>query len=278
MSEASIPNVQLNDGASLPALGFGTWDLRGAAASQSVAGALEHGYRLIDSAVNYGNEREVGRAVAERTDLGDSVVVTTKLPGRDHGYDQTLRSFEGSLERLGRVDLYLIHWPNPRRGRYVDTWRAMVELQLQGRVRTIGVSNFTEQHLHQVADATGVMPAVNQIELHPHFSQAALCRVHRELGILTESWSPLGEGKSFGEASIAGPATKYGRTPAQIVLRWHIQLGVIPLPKSANPARQAENAGIFDFALTESEVAAISALSQPDGRLWGGDPMTNEEM
>ena len=273
-----VPDLVLNDGSSLPALGFGTWDLRGAEAARSVAGALGSGYRLIDSAVNYRNEREVGRPVAEAPALADSVVVTTKVPGRDHGYDETIRSFEGSLERLGRVDFYLIHWPNPRHGRYIDTWRAMVELQRQGRVRSIGVSNFTEKHLREVADATGVMPAVNQIELHPHFPQNELRRVHAGLGVVTESWSPFGEAKSFGEPAITKPAAKYGRTPAQIVLRWHIELGAVPLPKSANADRQRENLEVFDFALTESEVDAITALGRPDGRLWGGDPETNEEM
>ena len=278
MSEATIPSIALNDGRALPAIGFGTWDLRGDAATRSVASALNAGYRLIDSAVNYENETEVGRAVGERSDLADGVIVTTKVPGRDHGYDETIRSFEGSLERLGRVDLYLIHWPNPSRGRYVDAWRAMVELQRQGRVRSIGVSNFTEQHLHEAADATGVMPAVNQIELHPHFPQKELRTVHAALGVATESWSPFGEGKSFGHPAVAGPAARYGRTPAQIVLRWHVQLGAIPLPKSGNADRQRENADVFDFVLTEDEVAAITALGRPDGRLWGGDPLTNEEM
>jgi diketogulonate reductase-like aldo/keto reductase len=273
-----FPRIALNDGANLPALGFGTWDLRGDAATLSVASALDAGYRLIDSAVNYENETEVGRAVAHRLDLADSLVVTTKVPGRDHGYDETMRSFEGSGERLGRVDLYLIHWPNPSRGRYIDAWRAMVEIQRQGRVRSIGVSNFTEQHLHEAADATGVMPAVNQIELHPHFPQAELCKVHTDLGVVTESWSPFGEGKSFGHPALSGPAEKYGKTPAQIVLRWHLELGAIPLPKSGNPDRQRENVDIFDFELTEAEVAAITALGRPDGRLWGGDPMINEEM
>lgn len=276
MSE--IPDLVLNDGSKLPALGFGTWDLRGAEATKSVTSALGAGYRLIDSAVNYANETEVGRAVADAPDVADSVVVTTKVPGRDHGYDETMRSVEGSLQRLGRVDLYLIHWPNPRHSRYVDTWRALVELQRQGRVRSIGVSNFTEQHLHEVAEATGVMPAVNQIELHPEFPQDELRTVHAELGVLTESWSPFGEARTFGEPAITGPAEGYGKTPAQIVLRWHIQLGAVPLPKSATAGRQRENLEVFDFALTQSEVDAITALGRPDGRLWGGDPETNEEM
>jgi 2,5-diketo-D-gluconate reductase A len=278
MTQITIPNVELNDGTTLPALGFGTWDLRGVDAVSAVVGALDAGYRLIDSAVNYENESEVGRAVAQRQEVGGSVVVTTKLPGRDHGYDETMRSFEGSLDRLGRVDLYLIHWPNPSRGRYIDAWRAMVEIQRQGRIRSIGVSNFTEQHLHEAADATGVMPAVNQIELHPRFPQDRLREVHADLGVVTQSWSPFGEALSFGDPAVTGPAQRYGRTPAQVVLRWHVELGAVPLPKSGNPVRQRENADVFDFSLTEAEVAAITALGRPDGRLWGGDPLTNEEM
>jgi 2,5-diketo-D-gluconate reductase A len=278
VTTATIPVVPLNDGTTLPALGFGTWDLRGAQATQSVASALEVGYRLIDSAVNYRNESEVGRAIADAPGLADSLVVTTKVPGRDHGYDETMRSFEGSLERLGRVDLYLIHWPNPRRGRYVDTWRAMVELQRQGRVRSIGVSNFTEQHLHEVIDATGVVPVVNQVELHPHFPQTELHQVHADLGIVTESWTPLGEGKAFGDPSVTGPARRNGKSPAQVVLRWHVQLGALPIPKATHVDRQRENAEVFDFELTEPEMEAITALGRRGGRLWGGDPLTNEEM
>jgi len=189
-----------------------------------------------------------------------------------------MQSFEGSLRKLGRIDLYLIHWPNPRHGRYLDAWRAMVELQRQGRVRSIGVSNFTERHLREVADLTGVMPSVNQVELHPEFPQADLRRVHAELGVLTESWSPLGEGKTFDHPAVTGPAAAHGRTPAQIVLRWHLQLGAVPLPKAASAARQRENLDIFDFTLSDAEMKAITGLGRPDGRLWGGDPETNEEM
>ncbi len=274
----NIPSLPLNDGTSLPALGFGTYPLKGAEATRSVKTALDLGYRLIDSAANYENESEVGRAIAQADAEGVRAIVTTKLPGRDHGYDQTMRSFEGSLRKLGRIDLYLIHWPNPRHGRYLDAWRAMVELQRQGRVRSIGVSNFTERHLREVADATGVMPSVNQIELHPEFPQAELRRVHDDLGVLTESWSPLGEGRTFDHPAVTGPAAQYGRTPAQIVLRWHVQLGTVPLPKSSGEERQRENLDVFDFVLTEAEMAAITGLGSPDGRLWGGDPETNEEM
>lgn len=262
----------------LPALGFGTYPMKGADATRSVSTALATGYRLVDSALNYQNEEAVGRAIAEADAQGAEAIVTTKLPGRDHGYDQTLRSFEGSLSRLGRIDLYLIHWPNPRHRLYVEAWRAMVELQRDGRVRSIGVSNFTEQHLREVADATGVMPSVNQIELHPEFPQEDMRRVNAELGVVTESWSPFGEGRTFDNPTVTGPATKYGRTPAQIVLRWHVQLGVVPLPKSSNAERQRENLDVFRFSLTEAEMAAITGMGRPDGRLWGGDPLTNEEM
>ncbi|MFL6179617.1 MAG: aldo/keto reductase, partial [Actinomycetes bacterium] len=179
---------------------------------------------------------------------------------------------------LGRVDLYLIHWPMPRMGKFVDSWRAMVELQRQGRVRSIGVSNFTERQLREIVDATGVVPAVNQIELHPHFPQEHLRQVHLELGIITESWSPFGEARTFAEPAIAGPAAKYGKTPAQIVLRWHVQLGAVPIPKSGDPQRRRQNADVFDFTLDDAEVAAITALGRPNGRLWGGDPDTNEEL
>jgi diketogulonate reductase-like aldo/keto reductase len=278
MSEFSIPTIAVNDGSALPALGFGTYGLRGSEATTSVGDALVSGYRLIDSAVNYRNEREVGLGVAEVQDAAESVIVTTKLPGRHHGYDATMRSFDESLGRLGRVDLYLIHWPMPRLGKYVDSWRAMVELRQQGRVRSIGVSNFTERQLREIIDATGVVPAVNQVELHPEFPQQNLRRVHREMGVVTESWTPLGEGRTFADPAVTLAASKYGKTPAQVVLRWHVQLGALPIPKSASPQRRRENADVFDFELAESEVDAITALGRADGRLWGGDPDTNEEL
>ena len=277
MSELSIPDVPLNDGKTLPALGFGTYGLNDNAAISSVTDAIEVGYLLVDSAVNYGNEAEVGRSVANKPEVAESVIVTTKLPGRDHGYDATMRSFEESMKRLDRVDLYLIHWPMPRLGRFVDSWRAMVELQRAGRVRSIGVSNFTQRHLREIVDATGVVPAVNQIELHPEFPQAEMRAVHAELGIVTESWSPLGEDHSFAHPAVTEPAHKYGKTCAQVILRWHVELGCVPIPKSGDPHRRRANAQVFDFSLTEGEVAAISALGRPDGRLWGGDPDTNEE-
>ncbi len=271
----------LLDGSSLPDIGFGTYPLRGEEGTAATLSALELGYRLIDTAVNYGNEDAVGRAVARSEVPREEVVVTTKLPGRDHGYEETLRSFEGSSKALGLdvVDLYLIHWPNPGVGRYVDSWRAMVRLQEEGRVRSIGVSNFTPEHLTRVADATGVVPAVNQVELHPFFPQAELRAFHAEHGILTEGWSPLGKAAPVREAEpVRAAAAAHGVTPAQVVLRWHQQIGSVPIPKSADRGRQQQNLDLAGFTLSEDEVAAITGLGRPDGRLFGGDPDTHEEM
>ncbi|WP_207456704.1 aldo/keto reductase [Desertivibrio insolitus] len=271
----------LNDGTSIPEIGFGTYPLRGEEGTQAVLSAIGVGYRLLDSAVNYGNEDAVGRAVALSDVPREELIVTTKIPGRDHGYDETLASFDRSSAALGLdvIDLYLIHWPNPSVGKYVDTWRAMVRLKEEGRVRSIGVSNFTAEFLTQVADATGVMPAVNQVELHPFFPQEELRAFHAEHGVVTESWSPLGKAAPVREARpVAAAAEAHGVSPAQVVLRWHHQIGAVPIPKSGDPERQRENFDIGSFSLSDDEVAAITALGRPDGRLFGGDPMTHEEM
>ena len=276
----TVPVRTLNDGHSIPALGFGTYPLRGDAGRDAVLSALEIGYRLLDTAVNYRNEREVGEALRASGLPREDVFVTSKLPGRHHGYDAALRSTEASLESLGLdyLDLHLIHWPNPSVGQFAEAWRALVQLQEQGLVRSIGVSNFTEAHLQRVVDETGVTPVVNQVELHPYFPQVEQRRVHERLGILTESWSPLGKHMApFEEPAVTGPATTYGVTPAQVILRWQVQLGAVPVPKAASPRRQRENLDVFGFELTEDEVAAITALGRPDGRLFGGDPDTHEE-
>ena len=265
----------------LPAIGFGTYPLRGQQAVQSVVSALHAGYRLIDTAVNYRNEDAVGRGVDESGVDRAEVILTTKLPGRDHGYDATLASFEASCQRLGSevIDLYLIHWPNPSVGKFVDSWRAMVHLQRDGRARSIGTSNFTEQHIEQIAEETGVLPAVNQIEMHPYFPQVELRAFHREHGIVTEAWSPLGKGSApFDEPVVRSAAARLDVTPAQVVLRWHIQLGSVPIPKSADPGRQRQNLEVFGFELTDQEVEDITALGREDGRLFGGDPNVHEEM
>ncbi len=274
----TIPTVTLNDGTSFPELGLGTYNLRGADGVDAIVAAVESGYRLLDSAVNYENEAEVGEAV-RRTGIRDELIVTTKVPGRDHGFDETVRSAQGSLERLGldRIDLYLLHWPNPSVGRYVETYRAMLALRDEGQVGSVGVSNFTEAMLTRLIDETGVAPAVNQVELHPYFPQATLRAFHREHGIRTESWSPLARrSELLTEQVVADVAAAHGVTPTQAVLRWHTQLGSTPIPKSADPQRQIENADVFGFTLTDDEVAGLSGLER--GRLWDGDPDTHEEM
>ncbi|HYH33819.1 MAG TPA: aldo/keto reductase [Nocardioides sp.] len=276
-----IPHHRLNDGHDLPAIGFGTAGLRGEAAIDAVTAAIENGYRLIDTAVNYENETEVGEALRRSGVPREQLRVTSKIPGRHHGYDDAVRSTHQSLERLGLdfLDLHLIHWPNPSQGRYAEAWRALVDLKQEGLVRSIGVSNFTGEHLRRVIDETGVKPTVNQIELHPYYPQEHMREVNAELGILTESWSPIGKREApFGEPPVAEAAERHGVTPAQVILRWQVQLGNVPIPKSATPSRQRENLDVFGFELTEAEVAAITGLGRPDGRLFGGDPETHEEM
>lgn len=277
----TIPTYTLNDGRALPAIGFGTYPLRGEDGIAAMVSALETGYRLIDTAVNYGNEEEVGEALRRSGLPREEVLVTSKIPGRHHAYADAVASTHESLRRLGldHLDLHLIHWPNPGRGLYAEAWRALVDLREQGLVRSIGVSNFTEAHLERVVAETGVTPAVNQIELHPAFPQAAMRAVHDRLGIRTESWSPLGKREApYAQPPVVAAAEAHGVTPAQVILRWQVQLGALPIPKSATPARQAENLDVFGFALGADEMAAITGLGRPDGRLFGGDPDSHEEM
>ncbi|GAA5026172.1 aldo/keto reductase [Microbacterium fluvii] len=275
----TIPTIELNDGTAFPELGLGTYNLRGEEGIASVVAAIEGGYRLLDTAVNYENEREVGEAVRRSGLDRDELIVATKIPGRMHGFDEAIESTNGSLKTLGldRIDLSLIHWPNPRHDKYVDTWRGMIELREQGKVRSIGVSNFTERMLTRLVDETGVTPAVNQVELHPYFPQQALRAFHDAHGIRTESWSPLARrSELLTEQVLHEIAAVHGVTPTQVVLRWHVELGSTPIPKSADPERQHENADVFGFALTPEQIAAISGLER--GRLWDGDPDTHEEM
>ncbi len=268
----------LNDGNNLPLLGLGTVKAEGEDMAETVTSALDAGYRLIDTALSYGTEGGVGRAVAASGIPREEISITTKIPGRFHGYDEAKESARTSLNDLGveYIDLLLIHWPLPKVGKYVDTWRAMIELQQQGLVKSIGVSNFTAEHLDRLAAETSVIPAVNQIELHPYFPQADMRAYHDEHGIVTESWSPLGRGSELLTAApISDAAAAHGVAPGQVVLRWHVQLGAVPLPKSSNPGRQRENLDVFGFELTDDEVAAISGLER--GRIWDQHPDTYEE-
>lgn len=274
----TIPTRTLNDGHQIPAIGFGTYKLTGDAGMNSVVTAIEGGYRLIDTALNYENEAVVGEAIRRSGVPREEITLATKLPGRFHGEVETRAGFMESLSNLGvdYVDLFLIHWPLPRIGKYLDSWRTMIELQKEGLIRSIGVSNFTQEHLGLLMKETGIVPAVNQIELHPHFPQAAMRVFHAEHGIQTQSWSPLAQLRSLLEDPIVvAAAHAHDVTPSQAVLRWHVQLGSIPIPKSANTSRQRENLDVFGFELTDAEVDSISSLES--GRLWGGDPETNEE-
>ena len=276
-----IPTHLLNDGHRLPAIGFGTYPLRGAEGVAAMVSALEAGYRLVDSAVNYENEVEVGEAVRASGLDREEVLVATKVPGRFHAKDLATHSVEDSLSRmrLDVLDLVLIHWPNPSRGLYVEAWEALVECRDRGLVRSIGVSNFTEEHLDRIIEASGVTPAVNQIEIHPRFPQEELVAAHERLGIVTESWSPLGKGTvDLTAEPIAEASREHGVTPAQVVLRWHMERGLLPLPKSASPQRQRENLDIFGFELSPAQVQAISAMGVADGRRFDGDPDVHEEM
>lgn len=276
-----IQTHELNDGHRLPAIGFGTHPLRGEKGIAAMVSAIDVGYRLLDSAVNYENEVEVGQAVRASGLDRDELLVTTKVPGRFHARDLAVRSVEDSLSRmrLEVLDLVLIHWPNPSRGLYVEAWEALVQCRERGLVRSIGVSNFTEQHLDHIIDASGVTPAVNQVEIHPRFPQDDLVACHERLGIVTESWSPLGKGSvDLSAQPIVDAAAAHGVTAGQVVLRWHVQRGLLPLPKSQSPQRQGENLDIFDLELNPDEVQAISAMEVADGRRFDGDPNIHEEM
>jgi diketogulonate reductase-like aldo/keto reductase len=274
----TAPAYALRDGNSIPAIGLGTSGLNDQAGIDAITAGINVGYRLIDTAYNYGNEEEVGEAIrrsgVDRSDL----VITTKLPGRHHGFDETLASFEQSRSRLDLdwVDLYLIHWPLPRVDKYLASWRAMISLREKGLVRSIGVSNFTQPMLTRLIEETGVAPVVNQVELHPYFPQAELRAFHDEHEIRTESWTPLAKGSELlAESVVTEIAAEHKVTPAQAVLRWHIELEAIPIPKSADAARQRENFDVFGFELSNDEIDAISSLAR--ARLWGADPDTHEE-
>ncbi len=268
------PTITLNNAVEMPQLGFGVFRISPEQASTCVRTALQAGYRLVDTAASYGNEAAVGEALASSGVRREDVFVTTKVWNADHGYDNTLRAFETSRSLLGLdyLDLYLIHWPMPARDMYLDTWRALERLYADGLARAIGVSNFAQRHLNRLLAAANVVPAVNQVEMHPGFPQEALRDFNREHGIITQAWSPLGQGKGLlAHPVVLEVAERNGRTPAQVVLRWHIQAGVAAIPKSVAPQRIRENLAIFDFALTAADMAALSAVGSGQDRL-GPDP------
>jgi 2,5-diketo-D-gluconate reductase A len=266
------PLVEMNDGRSIPVIGFGVWQVPDDVVVDATVKALEVGYRHIDTAYLYHNERGVGEAL-RRSELDrDDVFVTTKVWNTDHGYDQTLRAFDKSTGLLGidEVDLYLIHWPTPARDVYLDSWRALIRLREEGRARSIGVSNFHDAHLRKIIDETGVIPALNQIELHPWLPQTELRDIDARLGIRTEAWSPLGSGRLIDDPVIAEVSAKHGKSPAQVMVRWSIQLGNIVLPKSVTPERIEQNIDVFDFQLDDADMAAIATLES--GRRTGPNP------
>jgi 2,5-diketo-D-gluconate reductase A len=270
------PDLKLNDGRTMPQLGLGVWQMADDEAGPLVAQAIAACYRLIDTAAIYGNERGVGEGVrrAEAAMVGRAeLFITTKLWNDRHGYDSALTAFERSLSRLGLeyLDLYLIHWPVASKDLYVESWKALIRLRQEGRVRSIGVSNFNPHHLERIIGETGEAPAVNQIELHPRLQQRTLQSVHQQHGILTQSWSPLGQGQLISDPLIGKLAGKYGRTPAQVILRWHVQNGLATIPKSSSPERMAQNIDVFGFSLTVEDMAILGGLDSPMGRI-GPDP------
>ncbi|TWT01584.1 aldo/keto reductase [Planomicrobium sp. CPCC 101079] len=278
--EKAIPEVTLNDGTKLPVTGLGTYGLWGNAGADAVSSGINAGYRLIDTAYNYENEGAVGEGIKRSGISRDELWITSKLPGRYHTYEKALVAIQESLYRskLDYLDLYIIHWPLPRQDHYVEAWQALIDARKWGLVRSIGVSNFLPEHLQRIIQETGVTPSLNQVELHPFFNQEEQRKVHEELGIQTQSWSPLAKSADIlSNETIGKIAENHNKTIAQVVLRWHHQIGSVSIPRSTSPQRQRENLNIFDFTLSETEMSAIAGLTRPDGRLNKQDPATYEE-
>ncbi|HEO8419418.1 TPA: aldo/keto reductase [Yersinia enterocolitica] len=276
----TIPQITLNDGLVIPAIGLGTYNLRGASGVQAMTSAIDMGYRLLDSAFNYENEGAVGESIRRSSVSRDQLLITSKLPGRHHQYDKAIYTIQESLYRtkLDYYDLFLIHWPNPKTDLYVEAWQALIDAQKWGLIRSIGVCNFLPEHLDRLKKETGVLPSINQVELHPFFSQKEQLAYDKENGIITESWSPLGRANNVLEnETIQQIAEAHSKTISQVILRWHTQLGALPIPKSSSPQRQQENLEIFDFQLTEEQMQQISGLTRVDGRIADQDPAVYEE-
>ncbi len=276
----TIPAITLNDGTDIPAVGFGTYKLNGEKGVSAIVNAIDAGYRLLDSAVNYENEGAVGEAVRRSRIPREDLRITSKLPGRHHAYDQALTCIEESLFRtqLSYIDLYLMHWPNPKQGLYVEAWSALVEAQKRGWVKSIGVCNFLPEHLEKIIAASGVTPCINQIELHPYFPQREQLAWDKAHGIVTQAWSPIGRGNDMAKDPVLQQiADRVGRSVVQVILRWHHQLGAVALPKASSEKRQQENLALFDFELTPADMAAIATLAKADGRMADQDPAEYEE-
>lgn len=269
------PKISFHDGNSIPQVGLGVWQTPNETAAPAVRAALSAGYRHVDTAAVYENEEGVGEGLSSSGVARGDVFLTTKLWNDQQGFDPALKAFDASLKRLKTdyVDLYLIHWPSPQRKAYVETWKAFIRLKEEGRARSIGVSNFYPEHIERLVAETGVTPVINQIELHPDFQQKAAQAVHQERGIVTQSWSPLGQGRLLADPVIGAVADKHGRTPAQVIIRWHIQSGLVVIPKSVTPSRIKENFQVFDFELDAEDMAAIAVIDTAGSRI-GPDPMT----
>ncbi|KRK82839.1 aldo/keto reductase [Companilactobacillus bobalius] len=271
---------KLNDGQVIPEIGFGTYKLNGRKGVQSIVAAINNGYRMLDTAYNYENEGAVGRAISESGIDRDKLVVTSKLPGRYYAYDDAIAALQESLYRahLDYFDLYLLHWPNPKRGMYVEAWQALIDAQKFGLVKSIGVCNFLPEHLNKLKEETGILPTINQIELHPYFNQADMRKFDEDNGIVTMDWSPLGRASSvLKNPVLIELSKKYNKSVGQIILRWEHQLGTVPIPKSSSPIRQVENMNIFDFEISNTDMNKINSLTKPDGRNKDQDPAVYEE-
>ncbi|QQK74965.1 aldo/keto reductase [Salicibibacter cibarius] len=275
-----IPEITLNDGMRVPTVGFGTYELWGNEGVAAITSAIDQGYRLIDTAYNYENEGTVGEAVRRTSVTREELLITSKLPGRYHTYDQAVKAIQESLYRanLDYYDLYLIHWPNPMQDQYIEAWKALIDAKKWGLIRSIGVCNFLPEHMERLEKETGILPSINQVELHPFFNQDEQRKWHEAHGVVTESWSPLMRMDAIlSNDTIKKIADKNGKTASQVVLRWHYQLGAVAIPKSASPKRQQENITIFDFVLDDEDMVALNELTRPDGRRNNLDPAVYEE-
>ncbi|ERG65729.1 MAG: aldo/keto reductase [Exiguobacterium chiriqhucha] len=276
----NIPTIKLHDGYEIPAIGLGTVYLRGEPGVDAITSAIRNGYRLIDSAIRYDNEGAVGEAVRQSGIPREQLFLTSKLRAQYFNYDDALEMIRESLYRanLDYWDLFLLHWPNPKQDKYVEAWRALIQAKENGWIRSIGVSNFMPEHLDRLIEETGETPVINQIELHPYFSQVEQRQADKERGIITEAWSPLSRARTVThDETIAELARQKGKTVSQVILRWHVQLGVIPLPRSSSELHQKENLDVFNFELTEDEMETLNALTKPDGRIDNQDPREYEE-